>query len=71
MLINLHIDPLSYQCLYYLVVTKTFVTLLSSIVIIVLIPVCAATIILLPAGLELVKRYGRWQAGLAVESLQP
>jgi hypothetical protein len=61
---------MSYQCLYYLVVTKALITLLSSLVIIVLVPVSAALIIPLPGALELVRRFGRWQAGVAVEGLQ-
>jgi hypothetical protein len=51
-------------------VTKAFVTILSSLIIIVLVPVSAGTIVLLPAALEMVRRFGRWQAGLSVESLQ-
>jgi len=64
------LDPLSYQCLYHILVTKAFVTILSSIIIIILVPVSAATIVLFPAMLEMVRRFGRWQAGLSVESLQ-
>jgi hypothetical protein len=61
---------MSYQCLYHILVTKAFVTVLSSLIIIVLFPVSLGTIILLPAALELIRRFGRWQAGLSVESLQ-
>jgi hypothetical protein len=64
------IDPLSYQCLYHLLVTKAFVTVLSSLIIIVLFPISVGTIVLLPAMLEMIRRFGRWQAGLSVESLQ-
>ncbi|KAJ9109504.1 hypothetical protein QFC20_003248 [Naganishia adeliensis] len=63
-------DHISYQCLYYLVVTKALITLASSIVIIVLVPISAALIVPLPGMLELVRRFGRWQAGVAVEGLQ-
>ncbi|KAG7580132.1 hypothetical protein FFLO_00103 [Filobasidium floriforme] len=63
-------DPLSYQCLYHLLVTKAFVTVLSSLIIIVLFPISVGTIVLLPAMLEMIRRFGRWQAGLSVESLQ-
>lgn len=51
-------------------VTKALITLASSIVIIVLVPISAALIVPLPGMLELVRRFGRWQAGVAVEGLQ-
>ncbi|KAJ9107297.1 hypothetical protein QFC21_000747 [Naganishia friedmannii] len=50
--------------------SEPLITLLSSLVIIVLVPVSAALIIPLPGALELVRRFGRWQAGVAVEGLQ-
>ena len=61
---------MSYQCLYHILVTKAFVTVLSSLIIIVLFPISVGTIVLLPAMLEMIRRFGRWQAGLSVESLQ-
>lgn len=43
---------------------------MSSLIMIVAIPISAALIIPLPYALEMVRRFGRWQAGLAVEALQ-
>lgn len=63
-------DHLSYQGLTYLVLTKAIVTLLSTIVIVIIVPVSAALIFPLPGVLEIIRRFGRWQAGLAIEALQ-
>ncbi len=66
----LRADHLSYQGLTYLVLTKAIVTLLSTIVIVIIVPVSAALIFPLPGVLEIIRRFGRWQAGLAIEALQ-
>jgi len=63
-------DHLSYQGLSYLILTKAIITLLSSIVIVVIFPISVALILPLPGTLELIRRFGRWQAAVAVEALQ-
>jgi hypothetical protein len=63
-------DHLSYQGLTYLILTKALITLLSSIVIAVIFPISVALVLPLPGTLEMIRRFGRWQAAVAVEALQ-
>jgi hypothetical protein len=62
-------DHYSYKALSYLLLTKAVVTLLSTIIVWPLFIVCAVLILPLPAFLGFVRRFGKWQAGIAGEAL--
>ncbi|WVF68876.1 hypothetical protein IAT40_003649 [Kwoniella sp. CBS 6097] len=63
------LDHYSYSALSYFLLIKPLITLFSTIVIIVLLPIGFGTIVLLPVYLRLLRRWGRWQAEVAIENL--
>ncbi|OCF33371.1 hypothetical protein I317_06980 [Kwoniella heveanensis CBS 569] len=63
------LDHYSYSALSYFLLIKPLITLFSTIVIIALLPIGFGTIVLLPVYLRLLRRWGRWQAEVAVENL--
>ncbi|WVN87054.1 uncharacterized protein L203_102230 [Cryptococcus depauperatus CBS 7841] len=63
------IDHYSYSALSYFLLIKPLLTLFSTVVIIVLLPVAVATVFGLPVWLRILERWGNWQAEVAVENL--
>jgi hypothetical protein len=62
-------DPTSYRALFYFLVIKPSITLLLTIALLVLAPVCVILVLPAPAFLRAVRRIGVWQANLALEGL--
>lgn len=62
-------DHYSYSALVYFLLIKPLVVLFSTIVIIALFPLCAVLVVPLPVYLRAARRWGRWQAGVAVDNL--
>ncbi|WRT69395.1 uncharacterized protein IL334_006379 [Kwoniella shivajii] len=62
-------DHYSYSALSYFLLIKPIITLFSTIVIIVLLPIGVGTIIGLPIYFRLMRRWGKWQAEVAIENL--
>jgi hypothetical protein len=62
-------DPTSYHALFYFLVIKPSITLLLSLFLALVVPVCLALVLPAPAMLRLVRRLGIWQANIAVEGL--
>ena len=62
-------DHYSYSALSYFLLVKPLITLISTILVVALLPVAFATIFGLPVYLRAVRRWGRWQAGVAMENL--
>ncbi|WVW86589.1 hypothetical protein I302_108639 [Kwoniella bestiolae CBS 10118] len=63
------LDHYSYSALSYFLLIKPLITLFSTIVIIVLLPIAVGTIIGLPVYLRVLRRWGKWQAEVAIENL--
>ncbi|KAK8870124.1 hypothetical protein IAR55_000694 [Kwoniella newhampshirensis] len=63
------LDHYSYSALSYFLLIKPLITLFSTIVVIALLPIGAATIFGFPVYLRAARRWGRWQAEVAVENL--
>ncbi|WVQ96398.1 hypothetical protein IAU59_003503 [Kwoniella sp. CBS 9459] len=63
------LDHYSYSALSYFLLIKPLITLFSTIAIIVLLPIGFGTIVLLPVYLRILRRWGRWQAEVAIENL--
>ncbi|ORX38073.1 hypothetical protein BD324DRAFT_624406 [Kockovaella imperatae] len=62
-------DHYSYSALVYFLLIKPLVVLFPTIFIVALFPVCFLTIFALPVYLRAMRRWGKWQAGIAVENL--
>ncbi|WVR08317.1 hypothetical protein IAU60_005370 [Kwoniella sp. DSM 27419] len=63
------LDHYSYSALSYFLLIKPLITLFSTIVVLALLPVAFVTIFGLPVYLRLLRRWGRWQAEVAIENL--
>jgi hypothetical protein len=62
-------DATTYQALFYFLVIKPGITLCTSIVLIVLVPVSYVLVLPAPLMLRFVRKIGIWQANVAVEGL--
>ncbi|ORY35021.1 hypothetical protein BCR39DRAFT_516204 [Naematelia encephala] len=62
-------DHYSYSALSYFLLIKPVITLFSTIIILALLPVLFATIFGAPVYLRAARRFGKWQAGVAIENL--
>jgi hypothetical protein len=62
-------DHYSYSALSYFLLIKPVVTLFSTILVLALFPLALGTIFGLPVYLRAARRWGRWQAGVALENL--
>lgn len=62
-------DHYSYSALSYFLLIKPIVTLFSTILVLALFPLALGTIFGLPVYLRAARRWGRWQAGVALENL--
>lgn len=63
------LDHYSYSSLSYFLLIKPVITLFSTIVIVVVLLLGGATVVGLPMALRAVKRWGKWQAEVAMENL--
>ncbi|WWC73409.1 uncharacterized protein I206_107376 [Kwoniella pini CBS 10737] len=63
------LDHYSYSALSYFLLIKPLIVLLSTIVIIILFPIGFGTIIGLPIYLRILRKWGKWQAEVAIENL--
>ncbi|WWC95282.1 hypothetical protein V866_002141 [Kwoniella sp. B9012] len=63
------LDHYSYSALSYFLLIKPLIVLFSTIVIIVLLPVAIGTIVGLPIYLRMLRKWGKWQAEVAIENL--
>ncbi|KIR60258.1 hypothetical protein I312_104194 [Cryptococcus bacillisporus CA1280] len=63
------LDHYSYSSLSYFLLIKPVITLFSTIVIVVVLLLGGATVVGLPVALRAVKRWGKWQAEVAMENL--
>ncbi|RXK38006.1 hypothetical protein M231_04675 [Tremella mesenterica] len=62
-------DHYSYSALTYFLLIKPLITLFSTIIILAMLPISFALIFLIPVYLRAMRRWGRWQASVAVENL--
>ena len=62
-------DHYSYSALVYFLLIKPLLVVFPTIIIIVLFPVCLILFFVLPVYLRAARRWGRWQAGIAVANL--
>ncbi|WWD15583.1 hypothetical protein CI109_100005 [Kwoniella shandongensis] len=63
------LDHYSYSALSYFLLIKPLITLFSTIAVIALLPVGVATVFGFPVYLRAARRWGRWQAEVAMENL--
>jgi hypothetical protein len=63
------LDHYSYSALSYFLLIKAVITLFSTIAVLALLPISLTGIITLPIYLRGMRRWGRWQAGIALENL--
>lgn len=63
------LDHYSYSSLSYFLLIKPVITLFSTIVIVVVLVLGGASVVGLPMALRAIKRWGRWQAEVAMENL--
>ncbi|KZT04117.1 uncharacterized protein LAESUDRAFT_728315 [Laetiporus sulphureus 93-53] len=62
-------DPTSYQALFYFLVIKPGITILTSLFLLLLVPLSFVLVFPAPAALRLARRLGIWQANVALEGL--
>lgn len=62
-------DHYSYSALSYFLLIKPLITLFSTILVVALFPVCLALFFLMPIYLRVIRRWGKWQAGIAIGNL--
>lgn len=63
------LDHYSYSSLSYFLLIKPVITLFSTIVIVVVLVLGGVSVVGLPIALRAIKRWGRWQAEVAMENL--
>ncbi|WWC93101.1 uncharacterized protein L201_008067 [Kwoniella dendrophila CBS 6074] len=63
------LDHYSYSALTYFLLIKPLITLFSTILIIILFPIGIGTIFGLPIYLRMLRKFGKWQAEVAIENL--
>ena len=66
---NQFADHYSYSALSYFLLIKPIITLFSTILIVALFPVCLVLVFPMPVYLRALRRWGKWQAGIAMGNL--